>query len=80
MRATNVLSTNFLRVNRTTDLNWHVRGVGDVDADNHADIIWQNDVTGELGVWMLNGATVINQRSLSIGRVNDLNWRVVGPG
>jgi hypothetical protein len=80
MRGTNVLGTNFLSVNRTIDMNWRIRGVGDVDADNYADIIWQNDATGGLGVWMLNGSTVINQRVLSIDRVSDLNWFIVGPG
>ncbi len=80
MRGSTVLSTNFLSVNRITDMNWHIHGVGDVDADNFADIIWQNEATGELGVWMLNGATVVNQRGLSIGQIGDLNWQVVGPG
>jgi len=80
MRGTDVLSTNFLSINRVSDLNWHIRAVGDVDADNFADIIWQNDVTGELGVWMLKGPTVTNQRLLSIDRVSDLNWLIVGPG
>jgi VCBS repeat protein len=80
MRGTTVLSTDFLDVNRITDMNWHIRGVGDVDADNYADLIWQNDATGELGVWTLNGSVVVIQRVLSIERAADLNWRVVGPG
>jgi hypothetical protein len=80
MRATTVQSTNFLSVNRITDGNWHIRGVGDVNADNYADIIWQNEATGGLGVWLLNGSTVVSQRTLSIDRVPDLNWRIVGPG
>jgi hypothetical protein len=80
MRGTDVLSTNFLSVNRITDTNWQIRGVGDVDANDHADLIWQNDATGELGVWLLDGPNVVTQRRLSIDRVADLNWRVVGPG
>jgi subtilisin len=80
MRGEQVIGTQFLSVNRITDLNWHIRAVGDVDADNHADIIWQNDATGQLGVWLLNGSSVVNQRSLSIDRLSDLNWRIVGPG
>jgi subtilisin len=80
MRGTTVIGTELLSINRIADTNWHIRGVGDADGDNHADIIWQNDVTGELGIWLLNGSVVVNQRSLSIDRVPDLNWRVVGPG
>lgn len=80
MNGIDVVSTRFLSVDRISDLNWHIRGVGDVDADNHADIIWQNDATGELGVWLLNGFTVIGQHGLSINPISDLNWRVAGPG
>jgi hypothetical protein len=80
MQGTNVIRTQLLDVTRTADINWHIRGVGDVDGDNHADIIWQNDATGELGVWMLNGTEVITQRLLSVTSALAVNWRVVGPG
>ena len=80
MRGPSVIGTEFLSFNRMTDMNWHIRGVGDVDADNHADLLWQNDATGELGLWLLDGSLVLNQRGLSINRVDDVNWRIVGPG
>ena len=80
MNGVDVLSTRFLSVDRISDLNWHIRGVGDVDGDSHADIIWQNDATGGLGVWLLNGVTVVNQHGLSINPTSDLNWRIAGPG
>lgn len=80
LHGTTVTGTELLSINRIPDTAWQVRGVGDVDGDSHADIIWQNDETGDLGVWRLNGSIVVDQRSLSIGRVADLNWRVVGPG
>jgi subtilisin len=80
MRGTSVVGTDFLSFNRMTDMNWHIRGVGDVDADNRADLLWQNDATGELGLWLLDGSLVLNQRGLSINRVDDVNWRIVGPG
>jgi subtilisin len=80
LRGTDVISTQMLSVNRIADTSWHIRGVGDVDGDNHADLLWQNDETGELGVWMLNGSQVLNQRRLSTTSVSDLNWRMVGPG
>ena len=80
MRGTDVIGTQLLSVDRIDDLNWHIRGVGDVDDDNHADLLWQNDATGELGVWMLNGSQVVNQRGVYTHIVLDLNWRLVGPG
>jgi FG-GAP repeat. len=80
MRGIDVVNTQMLSIDRIADTNWHIRGVGDVDGDNHADLVWQNDVTGELGVWTLNGSQVVNQRGLSIPNAPDLNWRVAGPG
>jgi len=80
MNGVDVLSTRFLSVDRISDLTWHIRGVGDVDGDGHADIIWQNDATGGLGVWLLDGCTVGTQRGLANSLTSDLNWRIAGPG
>jgi subtilisin family serine protease len=75
-----VIGTQYLSVDRMPDTNWHIRGVGDVTADGKTDLVWQNAVTGDLGVWYLDGNTVIGQWTLSIPRVADTNWRIVGPG
>jgi hypothetical protein len=74
-----VTATQLLSVNRMTDPTWHIRGVGDCDGDGRADLLWQNDTSGSLGVWFLIGTTVVGQSTLSPSRV-DLDWRMVGPG
>ena len=75
-----VASTVRLSIERMADVNWKIRGVGDADGDGRADLLWQNRSDGGLGVWFLNGAVVREQLALSIDRVTDLNWWVVGPG
>ena len=34
---------------------WTVRGIGDLNADGHPDVVWQNDATGQVAVWYLGG-------------------------
>ena len=40
-------------------LNWVVAGVGDFNGDGKSDILWVNTVSGELLVWLMNGAAAI---------------------
>lgn len=79
MDGVNATSTAFLSVSRMLDSNWLIVGAGDVNRDGRADIIWQNEANGALGVWFMNGATVIDQRALST-YVSDLNWKIHGVG
>jgi subtilisin family serine protease len=74
MDGPNVNDTRLLSTDRMPDPNWRIRGAGDVDGDRNADLIWQNDETGQLAVWFLNGSMVSGQTSLSIDRVADTNW------
>ena len=62
-----------------SDMNWKVHGVGDVNADGVADLLWQNEATGALGVWYMSGYSVIGQYLLQL-QVSDLAWSMVGPG
>jgi hypothetical protein len=84
MNGATVIMTQNLSVPFMTDLTWKIRGVGDLNGDGYADLIWQNVVTGDLGVWYLNGFTVIGQTSLytstGVAFVPDINWMIVGPG
>ena len=62
-----------------TDPAWEIRGVGDLDGDGRADIIWQNMVVGTLGVWFMDGVNVRFPASFSIG-MPDPNWKIAGAG
>jgi len=62
------------------DSNWKIAGAGDLNADGKADIIWQNDVTGGIGAWLMNGGQVMGQSNLSIEKVPDTTWKVRGVG
>jgi len=67
----------------TADLNWKVMGVGDVEGDGRADLLWENMATGNVAVWTLYGYAVQYTKFIYQGgapAVVDLNWRMVGPG
>ena len=78
MNGTQVIRTANLSISRLTDTNWKVRALGDTNGDGRDDLLWQNSATGELGVWFLNGATVTATARLSLGAMQDTNWRIVG--
>jgi len=58
-------------------------GVGDVEGDGFADLIWENTATGQVAVWTLYGYSVQYAKIIYAGGAPafaDLNWTLVGPG
>jgi len=63
------------------DTNWVMSGTGDFNNDSQTDILWQNTVTGQRALWLMNGvgggfvpASIVN-----LGYV-DANWQIAGTG
>jgi hypothetical protein len=79
LQNNNVSYTGYLSINRMTDSNWRIAGVGDTDGDGHADVLWQH-ADGWLAVWFLRGTTVLSTRFLSIPRMHDPSWRIAAVG
>ena len=72
-----VVGTGLLSVSKVTDLNWQIKGVGDVDGDRYGDLVWQH-TDGTLAVWTMRGATVSSTNILSIPKVALASWKVAG--
>lgn len=46
-------------INVLDDLNWKIQGASDFDNDGNADdILWQNDVLGQVLIWNMDGAAI----------------------
>ncbi len=50
-----VVGQSNLSIDRVSDTNWKIQGVGDTNGDGFADIVWQNTANGGLAVWFLRG-------------------------
>jgi hypothetical protein len=72
-----VVGTYMLSIDKLADPNWQIKGLGDVDGDGMADIVWQH-TDGTLAVWFMRGITVASTRLLSIPKVNDPKWQIAG--
>ena len=70
-----VTATGLLSINRNADLNWTIKGLGDVNGDRKADLIWQH-TNGSIAVWTMNGPTVLGTSFFSIPTTGDANWQI----
>jgi FG-GAP-like repeat len=50
---------------------------GDFNGDSQTDLIWENTATGERGIWLMNGSTVVNWAGLP---TIPTDWHIAGAG
>jgi hypothetical protein len=67
----------------TTDPNWEVEGLFDVNKDGITDIFWRNYSTGQNSIWVMkndaNGIDVDTTKSAILTTVvPDINWEIEG--
>jgi hypothetical protein len=66
----------------TPDASWSVAGVGDLEGDHKADVVWRN-TSGEVSIWLMNGSTISTSSDVtSNGKAvaPDASWSVAGMG
>jgi hypothetical protein len=65
---------------QVTDTNWKIRAVADMNGDRRLDLIWHNQVSGMLSIWLMNGIVRIGDGlHVTPPGVGDTNWQIVGP-
>ncbi|MEA2163511.1 MAG: hypothetical protein QOK37_1638 [Thermoanaerobaculia bacterium] len=63
-------------INTVPDLHWKIAGLGDFNGDGRTDILWHNDLTGEVYMYLMNETTIVSAGSVNV--VSDLDWQVAG--
>ena len=61
---------------QVADTSWELVGSGDLNGDQHADLVWQNKIDGRISAWLMAGLQKIDAALLSIPQVPDLEWRI----
>src|SRR5947209_3545524 len=61
-----------------SDLNWEIKGNGDLDGDGRADLVWRNKVTGQNIIWLINGRTI--RLATFVPTIADTTWEICGVG
>jgi hypothetical protein len=68
----------FLNNGQPVDTSWRIMDIFDIDGDGKPDIIWENQSTGQLYYWLMNGVTQSGGGYLNNGQPVDTNWKIVG--
>ncbi|HXI56827.1 MAG TPA: VCBS repeat-containing protein [Polyangia bacterium] len=62
------------------DTGWDIKGTGDFNGDGQIDLLWHHAVSGEIGVWFLNGTTFVGNEDISWNTSESSGWRIKGTG
>jgi hypothetical protein len=79
MNGTQMITSVYMDPDRLTDFNWIFAALTDLNGDGKTDIIWQHKTTGTLVGILMDGHRMIDSLYLEPSRVDDLNWKIVGP-
>ena len=58
------------------DPNWRIVGVGDLNADDRSDLIFEHSASGELAAWLMNGTVREQYLPFFPGAIVDSRWRL----
>lgn len=76
LSGSSIVSATSVYAGNLVSSDWEVAGTPDLDGDGNADLLWLNNVTGDLNYNLMNGTTVVGGGVIATG-VNTA-WKIVG--
>src|SRR6185503_3382468 len=58
------------------DPAWSISATGDFNGDARADIVWSHAASGQVAVWLMDGAALSGGGFTTPGGVSDTRWRI----
>ncbi|MFI5041916.1 MAG: FG-GAP-like repeat-containing protein [Acidimicrobiales bacterium] len=77
MNGTVAAGGSYLTPRSFSDTHWKLALVADFDADGKPDLLWHNQQTGDLYVWLMKGMVTTGGSYLTPSRFSDTSWQVV---
>ena len=77
MSGDSMMTSSSLNPGRVSDPNWRIAATGDLNGDGRPDLVWQHITGGWLGVWFMNGKSVIYDALLEPNQILSNDWRIV---
>ena len=74
-----IIGQQYFSISRVADPAWRLAGVGDVDGDTCADLVWQHS-GGDLAVWFVRGGTVLRTTILPYNVGPNSPWQIAAVG
>ena len=75
MNGSNIVSSLAVGAPSVVPTTWSVVATGDFNGDGMGDILWRDSVTGDVNIWLMNGASIL--QSAMVATV-PTNWVVAG--
>lgn len=77
MNGTTLASAGPFSLTNSSDPNWRIKGVADVDDDGDADLLWQHATSNHIAVWYMSGRTFVDARLMTPEQVPS-GWVLIG--
>lgn len=72
-------TARYLSPSSLPNLNWKLGALLDLDADGTADLVWQNQTSGRIVTWLMDGIVRRCGTYVSPDAPDDPSWRIAGP-